>query len=386
MRKYKREFMKKRLLFVITQFYKGGAETSLLNLFQILDPEKYEVDFLVLNQIEYQDATSLIGEIPAWISVFDVVKNRTANFNVEPFIEKVYRRLFHIQTYGRAASDFVRHKDYDIAISFGEWLSPAFIARKVMAKKKYVWIHIDLDKADFVNKEELVRYDKDISGYIFASETSRCSSVERCPQMKEKSMVIHNFLNRKAILDKAEQQVSLPCSESGYLLSVGNLRGEKNYPRQIEVMRILKDKGIPIKWICVGSTVDKTVYREVMRLLEAYHLQDDFILYGVDNNPYRYMKRAKAVMVLSDHESWSLVISEAKILGVPVIATNTSGAREQIQDRENGIITPFDASGIADKIASFLQDLELQGRIRENLIKESIDDIGAGEFEHLVEG
>lgn len=66
--------MKKRLLFVITQFYKGGAETSLLNLFQILDPEKYEVDFLVLNQIEYQDATSLIGEIPAWISVFDVVK------------------------------------------------------------------------------------------------------------------------------------------------------------------------------------------------------------------------------------------------------------------------------------------------------------------------
>lgn len=90
-------------------------------------------------------------------------------------------------------------------------------------------------------------------------------------------MVIHNFLNRKAILDKAEQQVSLPCSESGYLLSVGNLRGEKNYPRQIEVMRILKDKGIPIKWICVGSTVDKTVYREVMRLLEAYHLQDDFI-------------------------------------------------------------------------------------------------------------
>ena len=36
-----------------------------------------------------------------------------------------------------------------------------------MAKKKYVWIHIDLDKADFVNKEELVRYDKDISGYNF---------------------------------------------------------------------------------------------------------------------------------------------------------------------------------------------------------------------------
>ena len=43
--------MKKKILFVITQFYKGGAETSLLNLFHCLDSQKYEVDFLVLNQI-----------------------------------------------------------------------------------------------------------------------------------------------------------------------------------------------------------------------------------------------------------------------------------------------------------------------------------------------
>lgn len=377
--------MKKKLLFVITQFYKGGAETSLLNLFQLLDQEKYEVDFLVLNQIAYQDVTSLMGEIPAWIQVFDVVKNSAPGLKIEQFAGKVYRRLFHAQTYGRAASNFVKDRIYDAAISFGEWLSPAFIAKKVTAKKKYVWIHIDLDKADFVNKEELVRYDREISGYIFASETSRRSSVERCPQMKEKSVVIHNFLNKKMILEKAEQEVSLPCPEGEYLLSVGNLRIEKNYPRQIEVLRLLKEKGIPIKWICVGSTVDKAVYGEVLRLLEQYHLQDDFILCGADDNPYRYMKRAKAVMVLSDHESWSLVISEAKVLGIPVIATNTSGAQEQLQDGENGIITLFDAPGIADKIADFLQDLELQDLIRKNLLKEEIAEDEVGEFKRLME-
>lgn len=377
--------MKKKLLFVITQFYKGGAETSLLNLFQLLDPKRYEVDFLVLNQIVYQDASSLMGEIPTWIQVFDVVKNSAPGLNVELFAGKVYRRLFHTQTYGRAASDFVKNRTYDAAISFGEWLSPAFIAKKVTAEKKYVWIHIDLDKADFVNKEELIRYNREITGYIFVSETSRCSSVEHCPQMKEKSVVIHNFLNKKMILEKAEKEVKLPCSSEGYLLSVGNLRVEKNYPRQIEVMRILKEKGIPIKWLCVGSTVNKAVYGEVFRLLEEYHLQDDFILCGADDNPYRYMKRAKAVMVLSDHESWSLVISEAKLLGIPVIATNTSGAKEQIQDGENGVIVPFDAVGIADKIISFLQDLDLQSRIQKNLKIEETADDGIGEFERLME-
>ena len=377
--------MKKKILFVITQFYKGGAETSLLNLFHCLDPKKYEVDFLVLNQIEYQDATSLMGEIPNWINVFDAVKNQRSGLKFEQLAGKVYRRLFHTETYVKSAVDFVKRRDYDVAISFGEWLSPAFLAKKVKAVKKYVWIHIDLDKADFVNKEELVKYDSKITGYIFASEKSRRSSIQRCPQMAEKSTVIHNILNKEDILCRAAEEITLPQVRGSFLLSVGNLRIEKNYPRQIEVMRILKEKKIPIKWICVGSTVDKNVYGEVSELLEKYQLKDDFILCGADDNPYKYMKRAKAVMVLSDHESWSLVISEAKLLGVPVVATNTSGAQEQIINGETGIITSFQAEEIADTIEGFLNDLELQNKIKKNLISNNTQNLGIVEFEDLLE-
>lgn len=376
--------MKKKILFVITQFYKGGAETSLLNLFHCLDSQKYEVDFLVLNQIEYQDATSLMGEIPNWINVFDAVKNRGNGLKLEQLAGKIYRRLFHTETYVKSAADFVKNRKYDVAISFGEWLSPAFLSKKVNAVKKYVWIHIDLDKADFVNKEELVKYDSRITGYIFASEKSRQSSIHRCPQMTEKSIVVHNILNRQNILSRSAEDVTLPQANGSFLLSVGNLRIEKNYPRQIEVMRILKEKKIPIKWICVGSTVDKNVYGEVSELLEKYQLKDDFILCGADDNPYKYMKRAKAVMVLSDHESWSLVISEAKLLGVPVIATNTSGAQEQIVDGETGIITSFQAEEIADRIEEFLKNLDLQDKIRKNLLTDEAIKLGMQEFEELL--
>ena len=150
-------------------------------------------------------------------------------------------------------------------------------------------------------------------------------------------------------------------------------------------MRILKKKKIPIKWICIGSTVDKNVYGEVSELLEKYQLKDDFILCGADDNPYKYMKRAKAVMVLSDHESWSLVISEAKLLGVPVIATNTSGAQEQIVNGETGIITSFQVEEIAEEIEEFLNDLELQNKIKKNLILDNTQNLGILEFEDLLE-
>lgn len=376
--------MKKKILFVITQFYKGGAETSLLNLFHCLDSQKYEVDFLVLNQIEYQDATSLMGEVPEWIHVFDAVKNRGNGVKLEQLAGKIYRRLFHTETYVKSAVDFVKNRKYDVAISFGEWLSPAFLVKKVNAVKKYVWIHIDLDKADFVNKEELVKYDSRITGYIFASEKSRQSSIHRCPQMTEKSIVVHNILNRQNILSRAAEDVTLPQANDSFLLSVGNLRVEKNYPRQIEVMRILKKKKIPIKWICIGSTVDKNVYGEVSELLEKYQLKDDFILCGADDNPYKYMKRAKAVMVLSDHESWSLVISEAKLLGVPVIATNTSGAQEQIVNGETGIITSFQVEEIAEEIEEFLKNFDLQDKIRKNLLTDEAMKLGMQEFEELL--
>lgn len=377
--------MKKKLLFVITQFYKGGAETSLLNLFHILDPDRYEVDFMVLNQLEYPDVTSLIGQVPDWIQVYDVLKQSSGISAWQQLKGKVYRRLFHAETYTMAAEKLIKDKQYDAAFSFGEWLSPKFVASRVNAKGKYVWIHIDLDKADFVNKEELLRYDQEIDGYIFVSEQSRKGSVQCCPQMEEKSYLVHNFLNEADILKKAHAPLPEKVNLSApYLLSVGNLRVEKNYPRQIEVMRILKQRHVPVKWLCVGSTANREIYKIVDELLNQYELKDDFILCGTDDNPYRYMQQAAAVTVLSDHESWSLVISEAKLLGVPVIATRTSGAQEQLIHGKTGLIVDFDPEEIADTIEQFLKNTDTQEQIRRNLQQEQIQGNGLQEFERLL--
>ena len=122
------------------------------------------------------------------------------------------------------------------------------------------------------------------------------------------------------------------------------------------------------------------------RKIEEYHLEEKFILCGADENPYKYMRNAEAVMVLSDHESWSLVITEAMILGVPVIATCTSGAQEQLNDEETGIITGFEAVDIADRIEKFLNDKGLQQKIRGNLQNTKYKEEGLSEFVDLLRG
>lgn len=377
--------MKKKLLFVITQFYKGGAEVSLLNLFKNLDKNKYDIDFVILNQNVMSDVESLVDKIPDWIHIYDVYKVEKKNI-YDCVIKKIYRKLFKADTSGRESKRLLKNKKYDVAFSYGEWLSPRFVTKNICAKKKYIWIHIDIDKANFVNKSLLTKYDLEITGYIFPSNTTEKAAVAACPTMKRKTHVIHNFIDISQIMDMSNESIGEIKSLQPYLLSVGNLRVEKNYLRQIEIMHILKKRACNVKWICIGSTVNEKVYKEARELIAKYGLENDFILYGANDNPYKYMKYAEAVMVLSDYESWSLVISEAKILNVPVIATNTSGAQEQIVNGKNGIITSFDKYQIADTIQSFLNDSSLHLNIISNLKMENKKlQIGKSEFERLVD-
>lgn len=62
-----------------------------------------------------------------------------------------------------------------------------------------------------------------------------------------------------------------------------------------------------------------------------------------------------------------MVITEALTLGVPVIATKTSGALEQIEDGVNGVLTDFDETDIAEKLGSFLAAPDALRRMREKL-------------------
>ncbi len=361
--------MKKKLLFVITQFYRGGAEVALLNLFRSLSPEQYEVDFLIFDQMILKNATSLIEEVPSWINVCNASQKEGYFAIILKVIFKIWIRLTKKQLYRYSAYRFVKGKKYDMAFSYGEWLSPEFVAKRVNSKEKYIWIHTDIDKAQYVNNQILLGYDTFYDKYIFVSHLSKLSAENKYPMIKGKSHVIHNMCDDNYIIDQSKEKVNIDLPKKQYiLLTVANLRPEKNYLRQVEVMKELKDRGVNVLWLNVGSTANEFIHQQVKVLINKYGLENDFVLLGVDQNPYKYMSKVDAVTVLSDFESWSLVITESKLVGTPVIATKTSGALEQLIDRKTGIFTDFEINQIADGIQEFLLNNELQQKIRKNLI------------------
>lgn len=378
--------MKKHLLFVISQFYKGGAEVALLNIFECIPKDQYEIDFLIFDQIPLPNAKSLIPQIPEWIHVCNASEKEGKFAVLFKVASKIALKVANKQIYRTTAKKFVKGKKYDYAFSYGEWISPEFIAKQVDAKKKAVWIHTDIDKAKYINPKILFGYDKCYDNYIFVSKESLNSAVKKYPVAQTKSVIIHNLCDEENIKKLSKMNISEDISNDiPVLLSVGNLRDEKNYPRQVEVMKLIKDRGIAVKWYVIGSTANPLVYNKVKSLIKQYGLEDDFVLLGVDDNPYKYMSKVDAVTVLSDYESWSMVITEAKILGVPVIATRTSGAIEQITDKVNGLLTGFSSEEIADKIQMFLEDREIQKQIRDGLLAFHHRDMIKGEIEEYLE-
>ncbi|MFV0343523.1 MAG: glycosyltransferase [Anaerocolumna sp.] len=385
--------MKKKLLFVISQLFRGGAETSLVNLLNNLDYDLYDIDFLVLNHKPIKNAVSLLCNINRNINICDAYEEYQ-NINIG---DRIHAKLVYSSdvkgAYYITALDFVRNKIYDWAFFVGEWHSPSFVAFHVEAKTKAAWIHSDISKAGYFDADHFFYFYDKFEYFIFVSENSLRSSVKAYPFIKEKSITINNILDVKDIKVKALEKVDLTYDKSKpMLLTCANFRQEKNHLRQVRVLSELKKRGLDLLWVNIGSTADEILVNEVKELCISEKIDNNFIILGPKDNPYPYMKMADAVTVLSDHESWSMVITEAKIIGTPVISTKTSGALEQIEHQITGILTGFDISDIANKIEEFISNQELQSSIKENIynfdntsvIMESFNELIVNE-EHLEE-
>lgn len=361
--------MKMKLLFVISQFYKGGAETALFNLLKLLDSTKYEIDLLIMNQAPVKNAISLIPQLPKHINVFDVWKEER-----QPSLLRWIKGKLLIAEQEKTMAPlsallFARKYEYDWAFHVGEWWVPFFLARRVNAKRKAAWIHSDLSHAECFDADAYFAHDECFEKYIFVSQNSMAASLGKFPFLKTKSCSIYNINDAPAIHASASEPIKEDFLETHLpvLLTCANVRKEKNHMRQLQAMYLLKKRGIEFIWLNIGATTETDRCEEILATAEELGLKDHFLLAGPRENPYQYMAHADAVTVLSDYESWSMVIAEAKILGVPVIATKTSGALEQIADHKTGLLTDFSASNIADRIEEFLKSNELRDTIRKNI-------------------
>ena len=110
------------------------------------------------------------------------------------------------------------------------------------------------------------------------------------------------------------------------LVSIGRLTRQKGQCHLLNVVKLLKDSGVPVHLMLLG---DGDLRDSLECQAKRLGISDDITFQGFVENPYTYMANADVVVMSSLYEGFSNVIIEALACEAAVVSTDhETGARE----------------------------------------------------------
>ena len=344
--------MKKILIFV-DSLNEGGVSKVLLDLLENINKEKYDITVMTLyNQGAY------IDEVRKYVKYKYCFNIPAANDN--SLKSKLYRKYWGGML--RLPESFMYRwfvkEKYDIEIAFMHGWSTKFISgSNNQHSKKIAWVHVDLvtwNRVDgvFKNLEHHKKAYSKFDEVLCVSQTVK-EGVEKKYNVKN-ARVLYNPINREKILKLSNEEVDdIKLSSKFKLISVGRLSEEKGYDRLLRVFRKLKNDGLNIELLLVGSG-DK--YNELNKYILENNLTNDVTLLGFKDNPYKYLRASDLFICSSISEGFSLVIGEAMAVGVPVISVDCQGPNEVLDFGKYGKLVNNNEDDLYNGVKEIIND------------------------------
>ncbi len=176
---------------------------------------------------------------------------------------------------------------------------------------------------------------------------------------------IHNFVDEREYHPRKREGLKadygiLPHEK--VIVHISNFRHVKRVP---DVIRLFKNivLNMPARLLLIG---DGPEYSTVSSLVSELGLKDHVLFLGKQENVAELLSVSDLMLLLSQKESFGLVLLEAMACGVPCIGTNIGGIPEIIEHGSNGyIIAPGDIGAGTDYALELLQNRDLHSRFRQ---------------------
>lgn len=326
---------KKRILFLIPTLMNGGAERVLVNLVNNLDFDKFDISVkTVMNTGRYVDC---LDKRIHYSSIFSRYRRGTT---------WILKLLTPKQAYNRFIGD-----NYDILVSYLEGYTTRIISGCPNPNVKLVsWVHIEmLDNksldANFRSFKEAMNCYRKIDKIICVSETVK-QHFDKLTGLSDKSIVLYNTNETADILRRMEETVDDVAFEKDCvnIISVAKLSPTKGFDRLAHIHKRLLDEGIKNHVYIFGTG---SAQFDIEPYLKKENLTDSFTFVGYRENPYKYIAQGDLYVCSSRREGFSTAVTEALIIGLPVVSTRCSGSEELLgYNNEYGIVTNNDEESL----------------------------------------
>lgn len=224
----------------------------------------------------------------------------------------------------------------------------------------------------FLNKIENI-YLKSVNGFIFTSFSTE-TSVEKIVGTKKKSLVAYPGKDRYKFAISKDQVLHKCSNNEIMIIFIGNLLYGKGLHILLQALSKLNTKLWRLS-IIGGLDFDLKYTKKIMKMITYLGLVENVKILGLLDieSLKKELISHHLLAVPSYYESFGMVYAEAMGAGLPVIASNSGGAKEIVFDNINGfLVTPGDVTMVKDSISKLIENRKL-------LVKMSLSSLDAYE-------
>lgn len=333
-----------KILFFIHDLSYGGAEKVLVNLVNNMNTDVFDITLKTM---------------------FDVglhKNNISKKVKYIPGLKHMFRGNSHIMKLFSPSTlyKFFIKEDYDIIVSYLEGAPARIVSGCPKINTKTVcWLHIQLDDEQrytqgFKNRREADQVYQKFDKLICVSNTVKESFLNITNNKFDNIDVLYNTNETDMIKQKAKESVEDVVFDKDIIniCSVAKITETKGYDHLAHVHKRLIDEGLKHHIYILGVGEQRS---EIEKYLKKNHLENTFTFLGFRDNPYKYVANCDLYVCSSHREGFSTAVTEALVVGTPVVSTLCSGAQELLgYNNEYGIVIENSEQGIYDGLKYML--------------------------------
>ncbi|HDX9576704.1 TPA: N-acetyl-alpha-D-glucosaminyl L-malate synthase BshA [Bacillus pseudomycoides] len=223
----------------------------------------------------------------------------------------------------------------------------------------------------------LIRFGIEQSDVVTAVSHSLIEETYELISTKKEIQTVYNFIDERVYFQRDMSQLRKEYGiqeDEKVLIHISNFRKVKRVQDIVKSFALIV-KQVKAKLLLVG---DGPEFCTIVQLVKHLEIEDRVLFLGKQDNVAELLAMSDLILLLSEKESFGLVLLEAMACGVPCIGTRTGGIPEVIQHGETGYICEVgDTEGVAEQAVQLLQDDTLHAKMAERSIEVAYEQFGS---------
>ncbi len=319
---------KMKVLQIIPNLKKGGAERLCLDISHALKREDVEVEIVLLEEsIEYKDLSKglKIQTFPL-INDFSIRNpNHKLMEKLKVYIQEFKPDVVHTHLFvAELVWKMLAIKEIPSVFHIHDNIKTFDPFEKGLFKKESLLKLYEFTFYKCLNKRRNNHYlsiSKDTNNYV----------IKKLKLKNNQVTLLHNAINRDVFISKKPKSI-----DSIKMVSIGSMVDKKGHAFLLEMvtkMKSLTDKPIELQILGDGP-LRKQLESKIVNL----NLNNNVNLLGLVDHPEKYLENANVYVHGAYEEPFGLVLLEAMASGLPVFTTDGVGNRDLIENEKNGYI------------------------------------------------